>query len=117
MRTLNHNLIAAFDVSVNSRLGVSVQVPFISRDHRHIHHHMGAQILEQWNLEGLADVRVLGRYAFHTADGLPTGFDVTAGLKFPTGDFEETNDDGDPAERMLQPGTGTTDVWVIINHY
>jgi hypothetical protein len=35
-----------------------------------------------------------------------------AGLKLPTGSFAVTNSEGVAAERMLQPGTGTTDALV-----
>ena len=35
---------------------------------------------------------------------------MTAGLKLPTGKRDVANDEGEVAERTLQPGTGTTDL-------
>ncbi len=39
----------------------------------------------------------------------PRSAGVALGLKLPTGSFTVTNSEGVAAERMLQPGTGTTD--------
>ena len=51
---------------------------------------------------------VLGR--LHFTESADSGIGALFGLKLPSGDFEVQNDEGDRAERTLQPGTGTTDV-------
>lgn len=104
IETINRNLLATFDYSPNETWGVSAQLPLIDRSHSHIHNHHGKQIFDSWNLGGIGDLRVLGRY------GLPHGAGLTAGLKLPTGSFDDTNADGQTAERSLQAGTGTTDL-------
>jgi hypothetical protein len=114
VRTINRNLFATFDYGFSEALGVSVIVPWVDREHEHVHNHQGEALRETWNFAGLGDARVVGRYQFATAPADPqatrVGFaGVTAGVKLPTGRTTVTNDEGEPAERTLQPGTGTTD--------
>jgi hypothetical protein len=117
VRTINRNLFATFDYGFSEALGVSVIVPWVDREHEHIHNHQGEQILETWKFSDLGDMRVIGRYQFttdaHDAPATRVAFvGVTAGLKLPTGKTTVTNGDGEPAERTLQPGTGTTDALI-----
>src|SRR6185503_2236542 len=89
----------------------SVTVPVVDREHFHIHNHQGGQIPETWNFTELGDVRVLGRYQLpvrQAPDSL-SFYGLDFGLKLPTGKFDVANEDGDKAERTLQPGSGTTD--------
>lgn len=107
VRTLNRNLVTALDYSFDPRWAMSVQLPFVTRTHSHIHHHGGAQIHDSWNLDSVGDLRVLARrqlWQQHDSD-----FGVSAGLKLPTGDYKQANDSGQLAERSLQAGSGTTD--------
>lgn len=106
IETVNRNLRAHFDYSFNGNWGVSVDVPFVAR--KHIHFSLEEAALEKWDFTALGDVRVLGRYAFPGSAKMSWG--LTFGAKLPTGKFDKTNDDGEAAERMLQPGSGTTDV-------
>jgi hypothetical protein len=59
---------------------------------------------------------VVGRYQFPSWTSGATddpGLNVAGlqfGLKLPTGSFDVKNSEGEPAERSLQPGTGTTDL-------
>ena len=105
IETVNRNLRAHFDYSINGNWGISVDVPLVSRKHSHFS--LEESALEKWDFSALADVRVLGRYAFAGDANMSWG--LTFGAKLPTGKFDETNDDNEAAERMLQPGTGTTD--------
>ena len=108
VRTINRNWIAMLDYAFSQRLGVSVSLPVVDRSHEHIHNHMGGQIPETWNFTEVGDARVLGHY--HLGESGEAGMGLLFGLKLPTGDFEVENDEGERAERSLQPGTGTTDV-------
>jgi hypothetical protein len=113
VETKNRNWIASIDHNFGNNWGVSLYLPWVDRDHLHIHNHHGEQIPEQWDFRELADVRVVGRYQF-----LPAKDDadqaraagVLFGVKLPTGKYDVVNGEGEAAERTLQPGTGTTDL-------
>jgi hypothetical protein len=112
--TLNRNLLAALDYTVNQDWGVNLLVPIVDRYHEHIHNHAGGQIPESWNFTELGDVRVMARRRLasredanaHTISTSALSF----GLKLPTGATDVKNAQGDEAERSLQPGSGTTDL-------
>jgi hypothetical protein len=108
VRTLNRNWLLNLDYGFDTQWGVAVTLPVANRDHDHIHNHHEAggveHIPEAWNFTEAGDVRVLGRYRMNAAGG------VKFGLKLPSGDYEVDNDEGELAERTLQPGTGTTDL-------
>jgi len=90
-----------------------VSVPYVDRDHTHIHNHRGEKLIETWSFRDLGDTRIVGRYEVHGARETverQSSFGVTLGVKLPTGKYDVANADGDLAERSLQPGTGTTDV-------
>lgn len=113
VQTLNRNLFATFDYGFSDKWGMSVVLPWIDRSHDHIHNHHGAQIPESWNFSDPGDVRVSGRYqtSFEDSEKLRLSYaGLIAGVKLPTGKTNVANDDGDVAERTLQPGTGTTDL-------
>lgn len=114
VRTLNRNVFATLDYGISAALGVSVILPWVDREHEHIHNGEDGPEPESWNFSGLGDMRVVGRYQFAptTTDPQATrvGFaGVTGGLKLPTGRTTVANGEGEVAERTLQPGTGTTD--------
>jgi len=115
--TVNRNLVLTYSRMFNAEFGISVTAPVVDRDHFHIHNHRGAQLPEGWDFTELGDVRVVGRYQMADAgDPLKPGTaGFTFGLKLPTGKTKIANENGDVAERTLQPGTGTTDA--IIGAY
>ncbi len=111
VRTINRNVLASLDYGFNERWGITAVVPIVDRSHTHIHNHHGEKIVETWNFTAPGDVRVTGRWQtyFGDAAGERAGFaGATAGLTLPTGATDITNGTGAPAERSLQPGTGTT---------
>lgn len=111
VKTVNKNTIATFDYGFTPEWGATVVVPIVSRDHEHIHNHQGAQIFDSWNFTDLGDIRVQGRWQtlFGETTAERAGFaGATFGLVLPTGKFHVKNAEGAPAERSLQPGTGTT---------
>jgi hypothetical protein len=115
IRTINRNWLASFDYTFNANWGVAATLPLVDRDHSHIHNHRGEQLYEIWDFTRIGDARVLGRYQFapwtieNTASPLTSVAGILFGVKLPTGPYKVRNDNGDLAERTLQPGTGTTD--------
>src|SRR5882672_10255858 len=110
--TRNRNYLTAIDTTLGPDWGVNVLVPVVSREHFHIHNHMGAPLEERWDFTALGDVRVLARRKLASFEDAEPSVSVAAlqfGLKLPTGKTDVKNGDGDPAERSLQPGSGTTD--------
>jgi len=112
VQTINRNWVAAFDYNFDGHWGTSLVVPLVNRSHNHIVDPEGAQTPEQWTFTELGDVRVQGRYRFNLGSDVPLSAGIALGLKLPTGSFTVTNAEGVAAERMLQPGTGTTDALV-----
>jgi hypothetical protein len=112
VRTFNQNLIATYSHTWASGWGLSATVPFVDRDHLHIHNHQGEQLPEQWKFRELGDVRLMGRYQrfLEGSDAAPRMAGIFFGLKLPTGRTNVANDEGELAERSLQPGSGTTDL-------
>src|SRR4029079_7024336 len=90
VETINKNLVGTFDWNFSSQWGLSVAVPYVDREHTHVHDHRGEKLVEQWDFRELADVRVMGRYEFASTSPDPataafTG--LTFGLKLPTGKY------------------------------
>lgn len=110
VRTINRNWLLNLDYGFDAHWGVSLLVPYVNRDHDHIHHHQGNQFPEAWAFTELGDLRLIGRYQFAPQPFKDSRHGLKFGLKLPSGDHEVTNADGDLAERTLQPGSGTTDL-------
>ncbi|RDD61311.1 transporter [Ferruginivarius sediminum] len=113
VETINHNIVATVDHTFDENWGASIALPFVKRDHEHIHNHHGSQIFDSWDFSKLGDMQVLGRYKFSLEQDDPAiipGFGLNFGLELPTGEFHVKNDDGELAERSLQPGSGTVDL-------
>jgi len=101
VQTINRNYIAMFDYNFNSQWGMSASVPFVSRDHEHIHNHQGEQIPEAWHFDELGDARITGRYQLQLHTEAPSALGFSLGIKLPTGRHDVVNDEGEEAERML----------------
>lgn len=97
-RSLSRNTLLNLDYRQDD-WGLSLSLPWLQREHQHIHNHHGQKLDDGWDLSGLGDV---------TAVAVQDGF--LAGLKLPTGSTERHNANGDKAEPGLQPGTGSTDL-------
>jgi len=111
VETYNRNWVLGLSHAFTPDWNLSIQLPVVSRDHLHIHHHHGVPLPERWDFTRLGDVRVLAHVRL---DGMPAPADGTLGLiggvKLPTGSTDVRNRDGDVAERSLQPGSGSTDL-------
>jgi hypothetical protein len=108
VKTINRNTILRIDHNFDENWGMTVRLPLINREHEHIHNHRGAKLLESWDFTRLGDIVVAGRYQIQ-AEHPANVYGVTWGVKLPTGSIQANNGQGQPAERSLQPGTGTTD--------
>ena len=109
LETVNRNYLLTYSHSFQSPWGVRIVAPVVDRDHSHIHHHHGEELLESWSFTELGDVSLIGRYRMPMPRAaerqLTSG--INLGLQLPTGDTDTVNREGVPAERSLQPGSGT----------
>lgn len=108
-KTINRNLTATLDYSPNADWGVTVALPVFNRYHATFAEGDTDPSFSQGN--GLGDVRVVGRYQGFSDDH---SFGLQFGLKLPTGATTQTFNAGpqvgEPLDRGLQLGTGTTDL-------
>lgn len=108
-KTLNRNLTLTLDYSPSPDWGLTVLVPAYDRYHATVAE--GDVEPSMSRTTGLGDLRVLGRYQGFSEDH---AFGVQLGLKLPTGGFHQTFEAGaqagQPLDRGLQMGTGTTDL-------
>ena len=107
--TLTRFYTLGLDYSINRNWGLNVQVPYLDRAHETID--TAGDPVSTSHLDGIGDVRVLGRYQGFFADRT---LGVQFGLKLPSGPTKGNFTSGPVAEqqvdRGLQPGSGTTDV-------
>jgi len=112
VRTINRTLVTTLDYAFTKNWAVSASLPVVSRSHSHFEDPTGANTFEKWDFTKAGDARVLGYYRFDNENNPVVNYGLTFGLKLPTGSYRVSNADSAVAERMLQPGTGSTDVVV-----
>jgi hypothetical protein len=114
--TVNRNYNLFLDYAPGGDWGVSAQMPYFDRYHTTIAE--GDTDVSTSHTKSIGDIRVLGRYRGLT-DDKSTGLQF--GLKFATGsihnNFISGPQEGEPLDRGLQPGTGTTDLLVGIYNF
>jgi hypothetical protein len=107
--TINRNYNLFIDYAPNADWGVTAQLPYFDRYHTTIA--PGDTDVSTSRTSSVGDVRMLGRYGGFTPDH---SVGVQFGLKLPTGSFDNNfisgPQAGQPLDRGLQPGTGTTDL-------
>ena len=108
--TKNQYLTAGLDYSASPNWGVNVQLPYIDRSHATNGFEFDASDAGTSHTRALGDIKVTGRY---TGLSEEKNVGIQFGLKLPTGSHTETFSGGaiagDPLDRGLQPGSGTTD--------
>jgi len=109
LRTINRNWVSTLDYALAKNWMVSASLPVVSRSHSHIADPTGAATFEKWDFTKAGDARVLGYYRFDNEKNPVANHGLIFGLKLPTGSYKVSNADGAVAERMLQPGTASTD--------
>jgi hypothetical protein len=110
--TINRNYNLFLDYAAQgSDWGFSAQVPYFNRYHTTVAE--GDTEVSTSHTKSLGDVRVLARYR-GLSDDKSVG--VQLGVKLPTGsihnNFISGPQQGEPLDRGLQPGTGTTDLLI-----
>lgn len=110
VETYNRNWVVGLSHAFTPDWNLSVQIPIVSRDHLHIHHHQGVPIPETWDFTRLGDIRMLTHIRLGGMAPAQGTFGLIGGIKLPTGSIDVRNGDGDRAERSLQPGSGSTDL-------
>lgn len=117
VQTINERNALQLQSGISDRLGVNIEIPFVNRQHSHIHHHLGEDVWESWSFSGLGDMVVSGQYSVLLPE---SDFDpyltVLAGVKLPTGITDIKNAEGEEAEASLQPGSGSTDGIFGVNY-
>ena len=98
---------AAFDF-----LRFDFALPFIHREHSHIHNNHGEQLWEHWNYTGIGDAVIAGSFSLINGDDNSLNLNLNAGIKLPTGITDIKNNEGEEAEVTIQPGSGSTDLIV-----
>jgi hypothetical protein len=115
IKTRNHYYTLGLDYSPDRDWGINLQIPYIDRDHATL----GAGDTDNTNshTRSLGDIKLIGRYQgfFEARD---TG--VMLGVKLATGqhdaNFASGPGAGQPLDRSLQPGSGSTDIIVGAYH-
>lgn len=116
--TKNNYVTATIGYNSSEDWGVTVVIPFISRDHRTFGAGSPDGISNgdgfyESSGSGIGDVRVIGKYSGFTGH---RNLGLQLGVKLPTGRTDQVaNDMATPVDPGLQLGTGTTDL--IIGSY
>ncbi len=92
------------DYIFNSDWAMSLQVPWISRDHGTYGEEHDE--LDTSSTDSIGDIKVMARFQGFTKNH---NFGLELGVKLPTGSFDKSFRSGKGLDRGLQPGTGTTD--------
>lgn len=107
--TLNRNLTLALDWSPSPGLGLSLQIPYYDRTHATVA--AGDTAVSTSAGRGPGDTRLLMRWQGLREDH---ALGLLLGIKLPTGAFTQTFETGpqagQPLDRGLQRGSGTTDL-------
>ena len=109
--TINRNYALGLDYSPNVDWGVNLQLPYYDRYHTTLAEE--TVDISTSHTKSIGDVRLVGRYLGLTDDH---SIGLQFGLKLPTGGYKNNfiagPVQGEPLDRGLQPGTGTTDLLV-----
>src|SRR5260221_7788123 len=107
--TINRNYNLFLHYAPNADWGISAQIPWFNRYHTTIA--PGDEDISTSQTKSIGDVRLVGRYRGLASD---RSVGVLFGLKLATGRFHNNfiagPQEGEPLDRGLQPGTGTTDL-------
>lgn len=110
-KTINHTTLLGADYNFSRYWGISAQLPYTDRHHQTIA--PGDTDISTSDARGIGDLRLLVRYQGFSEDA---GLGMQFGVKLPTGRFTQNfaagPQAGQPLDRGLQLGTGTTDALI-----
>lgn len=107
IQTLNQLTVIHIAHQLSDRWQVRLEMPYVYRQHSHLHHHHGEDILEEWEFNGWGDAILFTDFALipsHTPDSATLV--LTGGVQFPTGETGIRNSEGAAAEAPINPGSG-----------
>jgi len=117
VQTLNDRSVLQLQIGILDKLALSVDVPFVHREHSHIAHHPAGDEWESWNFSGLGDVVLTGQFALLLSSAeFESYLSFIGGVKLATGVTDEKNVAGEEAEVTIQPGTGSIDKFIGLNY-
>lgn len=109
--TKNQYLTASVDYTASPDWGVTVQLPYVDRTHATNGFAFDGSDAGASHTHSLGDMKVIGRYTGLTENH---NLGIQFGLKLATGSHTENFNSGalagQPLDRGLQPGSGTTDL-------
>jgi hypothetical protein len=118
MRTVNYIQVFGLQYGISDRLALNIDVPYIHREHWHLQHDTGQDVIENWNFNGTGDVRIVGQFnLIEGKEEFKPSITLIGGFKLPTGVTDEKNSYGEEAEVTIQPGTGSLDEIFGINFH
>ncbi|MGH2567364.1 MAG: hypothetical protein ACRDGA_03425 [Bacteroidota bacterium] len=110
VQTINERSIVQLQAGLTDRAQLNVEIPFVTRQHSHIHHHHDEDLWESWSFNALGDIVLGGQYAlFLPGSEFAPYVSILVGVKLPTGLTNVRNAEGEAAEVSIQPGSGSTD--------
>jgi hypothetical protein len=108
VRTVNRITTARASYRFSGAWGLTMALPFVDRDHEHIHNDLGGAEYQRWSYSGVGDLETVALRRFGASGR--TRYLVSAGVKAPTGVKNVEEVDGDQPEPPARPGTGSWDV-------
>ncbi|WP_428717352.1 hypothetical protein [Undibacterium curvum] len=109
LETISRRWVFNLDHAFHDNWGVSLALPFLDRSH--VHTESAERV--NWTYRQIGDARAALRYQSdiqESANGKNAVMGATLGFKLATAKTNIANNTGTPAERSLQPGSGTTDL-------
>ena len=114
--TVNRNTTLGLDYAPSRNWGINVAIPYFDRFHTTVA--PGDTDISYSQSSSIGDVRVMGRFQGFSPD---LSYGILFGIKLPTGktdvNFYAGPQAGEPLDRGLQPGTGTTDALLGVYHF
>jgi hypothetical protein len=111
VRTLSRIYSMTGRARITPRLGLTLSLPFVDREHQHIPIEGGVPgELADFRYSGLGDLLTTARWIALGAD--PAGgssASIVLGIKLPTGERNVDEIDGEQPEPPVRPGTGSVD--------
>ncbi len=103
------NVSANISYGITDDLTIGLSLPYVDRSNiREAHHDMGMGEVElAGDSKGLGDMSLFGQYRFYHDDSIDAA--VMTGVKTPTGDKKERENEGGLFEAEQQPGSGSWD--------